>query len=164
MVAVVPAHHALEGLQHGLDRDGVVEDGERAVAEGVGEVARALGRVDLARADDDGRWRLLEPLEELEDARAGGHGAGAGLLGAGDGVHRDRQVDDRDVDMLAADDLAGLVAACIALVEVTMRPQVLATAQAVVDADVRACATLSRLGAALLRSYLDEIAFLENPR
>ncbi|HYZ36141.1 MAG TPA: S-methyl-5-thioribose-1-phosphate isomerase, partial [Pseudonocardiaceae bacterium] len=33
---------------------------------------------------------------------------------------------------------------------------VLAAAQALIDADVRACATLSRLGAALLRSYVGD--------
>ena len=104
-------HDALERLQHGFDGNRVVEHGERSVAEGVGEVAGALGGVDLARADDDRRRRLLEPLEELEDARTRGDGATGRLLGSGDGVHRDREVDHGDVHMLAADELGGLVAA-----------------------------------------------------
>ena len=109
VVAVVPAHHALEGLQHRFDWDWVVEHRERAVAKCLGEDSVALGRVDLTRADDNRRRRSVEAAQELEDTRAGLNGARGLRVGAAR-VHGDREVDHGDVYFGAADDVGDLVA------------------------------------------------------
>jgi hypothetical protein len=113
MIAVVPTHHALEDLKHVLDRYWVIEHRECTIAQRVGKHSGALCRIDLAWAHDDGRRRLVEALEKLKNARAGWNGSGAGL-GAG-GVHRDREVDDRNVHTRGANDIRSLVAALRAI-------------------------------------------------
>jgi hypothetical protein len=92
VIAVVPADDAPKRLKHALESDRAVDDGECTVAEGVGEASGAVARTRLRGADDHGRRRLLKTAEELQDPRAGG------LVAIRVRLHRDREVDDRDVN------------------------------------------------------------------
>lgn len=109
MVAVVTAHDAPKNFEKTFETDRAVDDGEGAVAKGVAQASRAIAEARLRRPDHDGRRRLLEATEELEDARAGGLGTRRV------GFHGNRHVDDRDVHRRAAEEFGGFDAGAAAV-------------------------------------------------
>jgi len=101
MVGVVTADDPAKDLEHRLELDRTVHDGEGTFAEGGAEPSdgRSLGR--LSSPDHDGGRRLVQTTQQLEDPLPGGFPDGL--------VERDPEVDHGDVDRIRLQELGGLV-------------------------------------------------------
>jgi len=102
VIAIVASHHATQHFKHAFKSYGPVDHRECALAKGVAEAASAIAKTRLGGTDDDGRRWLLQTTQELQHARA----CGSGMRGIR--LHRDRQVDDRDMHWRVIQELSRL--------------------------------------------------------
>ena len=70
-VRVVAANHAAEGLEHRLETERAIENGEDAFPQGVAQAALTLASAGLGGPQEDDRRGRLDPPEELRTVAGG---------------------------------------------------------------------------------------------
>ena len=105
LAAVEALHGAGKDLEHELEVDGLIDDGEGAGAERGFHFAGVVARGAVA-PDDEGRRGALEAREEFEDA---GAAFLDGVLCAGGGVEGEAEVHDSEVDGLGLEESCGVL-------------------------------------------------------
>jgi hypothetical protein len=90
MIRVMPANDPVQSLEHRLELDRSVHDGECTFPQCSAEASRRSPLGGLAGPNDDRGWRLVEAAKQLQDTLPGWLGLPL--------VEGDPEVNDSDVD------------------------------------------------------------------